>query len=46
MQEYRKYRITEIEVGYLFKPEGTVDMGTEWAIKRDTTSFSALCVWN
>ena len=28
-------RITEIEVGYLSKPEGTVDMGTKWAIKRD-----------
>ena len=26
-------RITEIEVGYLSKPEGTVDMGTKWAIK-------------
>ena len=35
MQEYRKYR-TEIEVGYLSKPEGTTDMGTKWAIKRDT----------
>ena len=28
-------RITEIEVGYLSEPEGTVDMGTKWAIKRD-----------
>ena len=44
---YRKNRITEIrdngntritgiEVGYLSKPEGNVDMGTKWAIKRDT----------
>ena len=29
--------ISEIEVGYLSKPEGTIDMGTKWAIKRDST---------
>ena len=23
------------EVGYLSKPEGTIDMGTKWATKRD-----------
>ena len=34
-QVYRKYKITEIEVRYLSKPEGTIDMGTKWAIKRD-----------
>ena len=33
-------RITEIEVGYLSKPEGTVDMGTKWAIKRDNQATS------
>ena len=34
----RNNGITEIEVGYLSKPEGTVDMGTKWAIKRDNFS--------
>ena len=35
-------RITEIEVGYLSKPEGTVDMGTKWAIKRDRSLLTHL----
>ena len=46
-QEYRKYKITEvrvngntkiteIDVRYLSKLEGTIDMGTQWAIERDT----------
>ena len=45
-QEYRTYKITEmhvygnkiteIEVRNLSKPEGTIDMRTKWAIKRDS----------
>ena len=27
------------EVGYLSKPEGTTDMGTKWAMKRDTRNI-------
>ena len=52
-EEYRKNRITEIrdngntriteiKVGYLSKPEGTVDMGTKWAIKRDRVNLYPL----
>ena len=35
-------RITEIEVGYLSEPEGTVDIGTKWAIKRDKCDRSSV----
>ena len=32
----RKYKITEIGVWYSSKLEGTINMGTKWAIKHDT----------
>ena len=41
-----KYKIIEIEVRYSSEPEGTIDMCTEWAIKRDTTAFSGKFVSN